>query len=521
MLLQSFIQHSINTKPENMKPTNTEITTLSEDILQIAQKASNKKVDMARFCIDHEDPVRLHDNLAIFNISQDEFLMVFNMNANHYFLSPGQILRFGIYFGLDLPRCIALMLKSEWESYFSVTLKSSFSADYWTVSALRDLDTIDRYIPDFKPDIGKYFEMLRDNHTDSNERITYSKVDFIISDLLDGSFLNKNEQIDKIFPDKNISETILLAEMPVSVREEYYRLKEIWNLKMADLEDMLYLLEQKKLISQNLENDYFRTFYKSEIEKSKLEYRIEKYKMILLTMLDSPELTYRELTDIAEDKLVKARKEKNELMGKIFKSRNYIDFSSGEGPTISKNAYLKDVKTLLKKIQFLTHPDTCPNYRNFSPENKAKINKLFAYVQAMKSSDEELYSYSPSMLLYHMPDYDQLLSVYMKVCKILNIDPEHFEIGNRLELLIMKGTPLDELMEFLKFETERIELQLSHLELIQSDYTNEIKARYYRDALDDQVSHAEKLRKEIAELRSQLQNYKEAIKKEFNKIRNE
>ncbi len=70
-----------------MKSTDINITTLSEDIRQIANNAGGKKLDMIRFCRDHPDPIMLQDKKPILDITQDEFVGVFGRKSDHFFLS--------------------------------------------------------------------------------------------------------------------------------------------------------------------------------------------------------------------------------------------------------------------------------------------------------------------------------------------------------------------------------------------------------------------------------------------------
>jgi hypothetical protein len=276
-------------------------------------------------------------------------------------------------------------------------------------------------------------------------------------------------------------------------------------------------------MNQNIEDRYFRTFFKSELKKSKLYYRIEKYRIILKMRRDHSELSFRELIRLAEDKMMKADRERNELKMKITRSLTYIGdpgLDNADEPVTAefKNAYMDSCKKLLKKLFFLLHTDTCPSYHILSQQKQGQINEL--WLQLLKGSREESYSFSQSMMLYSLPDYEKLESIYKRACEILDISPENFEIGNRLEFMISIGTPLDELMEFLNKETESLELHLAHLELIQNEYTNEDKTQVCREALNDIGSHADSLGKEIADLQEKLQHLKEKISNDLLQVAN-
>jgi hypothetical protein len=162
---------------------------------------------------------------------------------------------------------------------------------------------------------------------------------------------------------------------------------------------------------------------------------------------------------------MKADKKKSGIINRISRSLNYIDFSTAETKTVSDAyvySYIRNFGKLLKKLEFLTHPDTSPNYNFLSHTSSKEIDKIFFYTRAMKSDFDKSRSYSPGMLLYNLPDYDKLRSIYFKVCEILNIDPEKFEIGDRLEIMIALGTPYNGIIEFLKRETDSLITKISH-----------------------------------------------------------
>ena len=234
-----------------------------------------------------------------------------------------------------------------------------------------------------------------------------------------------------------------------------------------------------------------------------------------------PDLSYRDLVRLASDRMLKADKERNELKKKISRSFNYIGEPGGDSSTDNVSAdfrkgYMDACKKLLKKLFFLLHSDTCPNYNQLSQQKQGKINEL--WLQLLKGSREESYSLSQSMMLYSLPDLEKLESIYRRACEILDINPGNFEIGNRLEFMISIGTPVNELLEFLTSETESLELHLAHLDLIQTEYTNEDKTHSYREALNDVSVHTEKLRSDIADLKEQVKNLKQKISNGLSKM---
>jgi len=501
-----------------MNSTSYETARLSDDIRQIFINAFGVKYEMIRMCRDHKDPLLHKDKKPVLNITQDEFVGIFNVNSNHYLLPSGQACRLGIYCRLPLPNLVALMMKAEWESFLSVM------AGHLSASGAQStgLDLIERYGSAFKPDPGKIFKLIMSNSDDSAADITYSRIGFIINDLLEqGRFLTDNYQAGHAYSEKEITEDIFLLKIPKSQQEIYFQLKELWKTKSTELDDLLMYFERKKRLNIGLENKYFRFFGDLETEKSKFIYRLEKYKAILEIMNENTGLSYRELIRLAGEKITEAERERNDIKNKITRSHNIIDniIPEGTAPTVTdefKNYYMLECKRLLRKLFFLLHTDTCPNYSGLSLQKKTEINKL--WLELMKSTKEEVYSFSPSMMLYSLPDYEQLQSIYRRACEILGMDPDCFETGDRLEFLIKKGAHPDKILEFLKIETEQLELHLARLELVQNEYTNEDQTQIYRSALENISIHTGKLKSAISDLKYEILKLKKQIAEEHIKV---
>lgn len=494
-------------------------SSLSDDIRQIFVNAYGEESEMVRLCRDHLNPFLLYDKRPVLNISQDEFVGIFNSGPNHYYLCAGQAMRLGVYCRLPLHNLIALILKAEFECYFaSISVVSSIKIP-GKESEVTGLNRIEESIPYFRPDIGNIYNLIRDNPGDQYAGISYSQTRFFVSDLLEQNrFLAGNERIGQEYSDKEYTEITLLGRLSGTDREKYYRMKEIWLTKSTELDDMLMYLERKKRLNLGIENKYFRIFGSLESEKSKFTYRLEKYKIMLEIMQEHPELSYRELIRVSGDKLTYAERERNDLKNKIARSQNRIDniIIDDSQPPVSdefKDSYMQECKKLLRKLYFLLHTDTCPNYSGLSKQNKVEINKL--WLKLMKSTKDEMYSFSPSMLLYSLPDFEQLKSIYKRACEILGIDPDCYDTGNRLEFMIRKGASTESIMDFLKSETEQLGLHLARLELVQIEYTHEDQTRIYRHAIENINGHTESMKSEISDLKKQIQKVKKQIINEY------
>ena len=234
-------------------------------------------------------------------------------------------------------------------------------------------------------------------------------------------------------------------------------------------------------------------------------------------------MSYRELIITARERLADSEIERMELEGKIKRSRNYIETLECSGTTSMASyeftqAYTRECKALLNEIYKLLHEDTSKNYCHSFHVKRDELDAL--WLELMKSTKDELFSYSPSMLLYSYPEYQQLLSIYRRACKVLGKNPDFEYIGDRLEYMIGYGAPLDAVLEYLRNEIKRIEIHLAHIELIRDEYTSEKQTRYYFNACENADSHSEMLKSEIKEIKEQIRTAKKTISLQYVKAAN-
>jgi hypothetical protein len=503
-----------------MEPKDKKITFISEDIRQVVENAYGDAFDLLRLCKDHPDPLLYHDEMPVLNITQDELVGTFDLNKHHFFISAEQVVRFAQYCKLALPYTIALILKAEWEVFVSETAGYSTGSTVNLRSVLTDKGFIDKQFSRFAPDTGRIIGLINKEPAFSDSKA--NQIEFYVLDLLkEQNFLIANESIKHFYPDNVITERLFLNNLSTEQQASFLQLKELWHVRSAELDDKLLFLERKKKINLNSEGRYFRIFGTLEIAISRLKCNFQKFSNILHFMKEHPEFPYRKIVALANSIITESDKDKNDIKNKFARSLNYI-VGNAPGETISAPtsefvvSYMQDCKKLLRKLFFLLHSDSCPGYAELTEQKKGQINTL--WIKLMKSTKNEFFTFSPNMVLYNMPDYEQLLSIYYNACEILNITPDNMEPGNRLEFMIRKGLPFEKIMSFLNWEIESIGLHLAHLELVQSEYTNEDQTQAYIRALEDINGHTEKLKNEIAKLKSKIKKTKVKIVERLLKV---
>ena len=504
----------MNTNNKDLK-----IVPLSDDIRQIVSAAGQGQLEMMRLCKDHSNPYLLDDKKPVFyDIGQDQFLSIFDFGVNRFFLSPEQVYRFGIFRKLSIYQLIALMVKSEWELSFSEPVAYMSDSKMKLKSRFLDKNLAEKHIPDFHPNKDRIYRIIRKLPYAKASTKIRSNINLIIEDMVkEQYFLCDNRLINEFYPEKECNERQLLKNAPAPLVKEYNKLKYLWKRRTTELEEKLLGGEKKKRINQNLEDLYYRTFGNLELDKIALLYKLEKYNKVLELKEKTPELTYKHAVKKTIKYLIEIENKTRELKNAYMRSLNCISSSlMGGAVGISQleiTKYKEEVKVLLKKLFFLLHSDTCP-VQELSAEQKSGINELWL---ELMSSKDELFSYTPDMLMWSLPDYDRLFSILTRACKILGIKVEDLDVADRLGLMIKKGTPIKKIIVFLEHDIENLQLHLTNLEIIQDDYTNENKTQLYRDALEKVESHKLKFNNEILGLKKQIMELKEKVKLVFKK----
>ena len=190
-----------------------QITTLATDIKNVFQKKHGDKLEMLRLCSDQKDPLLNFDKKPVLPISQDDFVGIFDMGVNHYFIPPDQVFRLGTFCEMATHNIIALMLKAIWESFLSDMAGFPNKPGLKLDCIMKEQDLIEHYISDFKPHLGKLFNLFKEEPDATEKDLTYDTIEFIIQDLLDGRhFMYENESLDQLYPGEDISEIKLLSK---------------------------------------------------------------------------------------------------------------------------------------------------------------------------------------------------------------------------------------------------------------------------------------------------------------------
>ena len=306
-----------------------------------------------------------------------------------------------------------------------------------------------------------------------------------------------------LYQNKELTEQKLLISVSINVQEKYFRLKEICLIKTVEYEELLDTYDEINLNSKNIKDDYFREFGDLEEGKKLLYREQEKYRIMIEHIPDNPGLSFESLEKLSEGKLAEIDNQIKEIRDSIRRSKNYIDLKDNTVPISNDfniNQYRQEYKELRNELWKLLHPDTCPNYNSFCEEKKKKIGELWNDLLNIHEKNEKS-SFSRQMLRYSLPDIFLLKSLYKKTCKILEITPYKLESGNRLNFLINIGTPLDEVIQFLKNENEALSHYLADMELNRDAHTHEEISKEYQRALDNEDLHKAKMENEIKEMK--------------------
>ena len=230
-----------------MKTSENAMTLLSDDIRQIAKTNQGGNLEMIRLCEDHFDPYLYNDNRPVLNIGQDEFVGIFDVQSNHYFLSIDQAFRLGTYCELAMPKLIALMMKADWEGFLSEMTDYPREKGIDLRSKLCNKDLVEMYMTHYKPNDGKIFNLVKDIPYGSKNETTYGHIQFYIQDMLEGNnFLFENEHVGNLYAKNEMTEKMLLFGAQESQREKYHKLKQLWKFKSENWMNFCFILSGRK-----------------------------------------------------------------------------------------------------------------------------------------------------------------------------------------------------------------------------------------------------------------------------------
>ena len=476
-------------------------------------------LEMIRLCSHHKDPFTLWDDQPVWDISQDQFVRIFDYKNDHYFLTQEQVFRFAGFLQLDLPQVIALMLKANWEIHLAEAAGYT-EGDSDLKTLLNDNEGYQGAIDSFAPKTSTIFGLINQIKYATILETTREHVNFIKQDLLvQETFLGSNLAISDHYPDKPGTEAFILSRATEEQIVLYRQLKTDWQTVNHEFEEYLLLLEKKKKMTVNLTDQYYERFGGYELTQAELKIKISVYKEVLKIKESDALLSYCQAYKRAEETIREEEKEREAIKNKLLRSFNRVvvtnekDFVHIRAQDLS--GMNKLCKKILKKLYFLLHPDRI-DLKNFSEQDIRILNEL--WLRTMKQSEEELFSYSSELLLYSQPSYLKLKSILIEACEVHGVDIEDLEIGDRLDYLIKKNSSIEKLIEFLEFDTNKLQEHLGNLEEIQTIYTGSDQAESYRQTLSDQDSHQADLGSKIEQLSKQVTKLRKAIKVVFKKV---
>lgn len=491
------------------------ITALADDLLQTV-KSFDASLDMTSLCSFHTAPLLLYDNKPVMELTQDEFVGIFDYGLAHHFISPNQAFRLAVYCKLDLPSMIALILKSTWEIHFAEML--GYSESEMNLDAqMSNPDTLAEHLSGFTPANQTIYALVIQTPYKTNKGKTRENVNMIIYELMrENHFLLQNIVIAQVFPATDQTEATLLNNASDTQREEYENLKSLWKIKSTEFEDKLLQLERKKRVNIQITDRYFRAFGSLELKLSSLKCKTEKFHKVLELKCSNPDLGYREILKAAVEAMSTAEKKQIQLREKYARSLNCIEgFSNAGSNCISTKDFINyesACKQVLKQLYLLLHPDMY-YYKAVSETDKQKLDEL--WLELMQDNEEKFVSYGSGLLLSSHPDYYKLKSMLKRVCKILNVDVDDLEVGDQLGILIKQGSSMKKLLAFLESDLESLQRHLSNIALKQYVYANDQQTQIYREALTDLDAHKEKLQSEILEATKEIIRLKAEVRMVF------
>lgn len=522
---------------------------------------------------DHPNALQLleelgYDGQPVGSLKQRSAESFWFYNDNHVFPPEDDLIRFGLFFHLDLYRLLALVLKGKWEAFYARELCE------WKANVGRNLSDVFEQeeemkdaLTQFNPDThellsrllshgnvqpgsaesplteavqqsGESLETLGDQMV---ERMRESGIRWLVEARYGPEAFDTLVQrmlLDRIhwvatdsrelahFSRKAVEEIVIWVTGTEEERQRYWMLNQARLQLLLDLDELYLQIERKQLENERVHYKYLNVFGEYEIALKEAMYRhYELEQKVLLKQVD-PELSSDELDEQIRAKIEEMEDQLDELKQQaawapvIDKADDetlvYIPGIGGVpiGPE-EKQEYLEKCKKLLRQIHLLVHPDRLqhdPVYAKLTPEQKDELDRIMKETSKIKARD----LLRPSSFIesrYRSPD--ELQSILDRIKTILRnagIDTEPD--------LEVPGETLPERLRWLEKDIERQERYLDSAKVELQALMTSDDIRQKQAILANEAQH-EEIKNELQQKTDEYNEKADELQAELDKLMEE
>jgi hypothetical protein len=428
----------------------------------------NKRITRPQLGYDHKNCLRLlkrdgFDGKPLHKDketgrNQNAVRCYFYTNDGHAWPPDRFLIRYSRFFHLGFHQALALVLKGQWEVFFTQRMGWK---DRPTGKTLIDYlklqqEAAVKHSLEFNiglngtADVNQLFHLFEEERDwtgeagidkDSFETLVYHMIQSYIH------LVGTNSPEMEAFARQHENELNILKSADPADKIEFTIRKMGWMQAENELADLLLKVENQRLRNANVEHKWYATFGEHYIAKETA--KCEKLRLERLIQIKEafPDLSLNQCQEEASDLI---RKEKERIKA-IW---DEIDFITGyELPEKTETSaskisdYDQECKQVLRRIWFLTH-ENITMHENFTDEQREKLRNYFE-ASIKIDQTERLYDRRSLSRLKEILVYAELLWEIMGV----DLPEEH----------IIQGKTLADQMQWLESRTSQIKVQIAQV----------------------------------------------------------
>jgi hypothetical protein len=429
-----------------------EITTLNEDIDSLLNR-----------CTENEVSTVQHKHLG-----NDSVGVVF-WNNDHYRHSDRDLIRLGIFCRLAFERCLAMVLKGQWELFFEKESRidndggknREWAQSFQQLNLLEALvafpDEAKQLSLEFNPGYGNcantdvLFELFEQhNHVATEAGYDLAKFNTLINQMImaHAHLLGLHSpELDAFIAERH-KEQALIKDSSEEEQDEFWRLKLIWLEQQNIIENWLLQLENQRLKNANIHQKWVATFGELFFALKEKQYQVLSLQRRIQFKMTNPKLNKEALEQLEQEALKEEHEALSNLQSEVVVAGLLQTLGThGQSMNPKEQAdYEREVKRVLLKIHFKTHPDRLPE--EFTQQQRQELEDYFLSVRKINPKEIGLDGRSLPQLL-------QILDHVEAIWESMGLDIDARQV--------IRGETLKDQLAWLQKEIQRFEQELAEI----------------------------------------------------------
>jgi len=462
-----------------------EITTLNEDIDSLLNRWPENEASTAQQACwpqtqalqrkhlgsDNSNCLRLlvadgGDDEPVFSVITRTIGAYFWNNEHHRWPQDRDLIRLGIFFRLAFERILAMVLKGQWERFFEKEsrIDNNGGKNRAWAHSFQQLNLLEALVAfpeeakqlslEFNPGYGRcanaeeLFDLFeKHNHAATEAGYDLAKFNTLINQMImaHAHLLGIHSLELDAFIAKRQKEQALIKDSSQEEQDEFWRLKLIWLEQQNELENLLLQLENQRLNNANSHHKWIITFGELFFAVKEKQYQVLSLQRRIQFKMTNPKLNQEALEQLEQKALKEEQDALSHLQGELVVGPG--DGNDGHilGPREQAD-YEKEVKRVLLKIHFKTHPDRL--LEEFTQQQRQELENYFLNVR--KISPKEIGFDQRSL-----PKLLQILDHVEAIWESMGLDIDARQV--------IRGETLKEQLAWLQKEIQRFEQELAEI----------------------------------------------------------